>query len=165
VCLLTIAARPLCSHSRNSSCRNLHCRPTLIAGISLHSARRQTARVEIPSHRATAAVVNSISGLDRNLSMKFGPFSSVLTDIGQRTCFLIRTVRRRATFFCAPRGQTVKDDDALFSVEKSRTAVKEWLATERLEDEERPRYCPVHRCVHPAGPHHLLRQPEAPFLT
>ena len=68
---LVLPARAACNHSRNSSCRNLHCRPTLIAGISLHSAHRQTARVEMPSHLATAAVVNSISEFDSNFSMGF----------------------------------------------------------------------------------------------
>jgi hypothetical protein len=49
----------LCSHSRSSLSRNLHCRPILIAGISLHSAHRQTVRGAMPSHFATAAVVRS----------------------------------------------------------------------------------------------------------
>jgi hypothetical protein len=116
VCLLT-AARPLCSQSRNSSCRNLHCRPTLIAGISLHSARRQTARVDIPSHRATAAVLSSISGFDRNFSMKVGPCSSELADTGQRTHFPVRTVRCGSISFL-PGMVHRKNDDALSSLEK-----------------------------------------------
>src|SRR5262249_13729111 len=48
-----------CSQSRRSLSRNLHCRPILRAGISLHSAQRQTVRGAIPSHFATAAVVRS----------------------------------------------------------------------------------------------------------
>src|SRR5262245_28617770 len=46
----------LSSQRRSSSSRKRHCRPTFSAGISPHSAQKQTVRVEIPSHRATAAV-------------------------------------------------------------------------------------------------------------
>ena len=60
----TLAACGLSSHSRNSPSRNLHCRPILMAGISLHSAQRHSVRVATPSHFATAAVVRSGSRLD-----------------------------------------------------------------------------------------------------
>ena len=104
-----------CSHSRKSSCRNLHWRPTLIAGSSLHSAQRHTARVEIPSHRATAAVVRSISEFVSNLSMDF---ASVLLFV---RCFEGRVFpphgfHREGARYCSPligAGQ----DDASFSVE------------------------------------------------
>lgn len=60
----TLAACGLSSHSLNSPSRNLHCRPILMAGISLHSAQRHSVRVATPSHFATAAVVRSGSRLD-----------------------------------------------------------------------------------------------------
>jgi len=67
---LILPAAELRSHSPSSSCRNRHWRPTLIAGISLHSAQRQTARVDIPSHFATAAVVNNGSKLDNDFAIE-----------------------------------------------------------------------------------------------
>jgi hypothetical protein len=57
------------SHSHNSPSRNLHWRPILIAGISLHSAHRHTVRGAIPSHCATAAVVRNDSRFDSDLFM------------------------------------------------------------------------------------------------
>ncbi len=72
MCDFTRSAACECSSHCPSSCfRNLHCRPTLIAGISLHSAQRQTARVDIPSHFATAAVVSNGSKLDNDFPIRF----------------------------------------------------------------------------------------------
>jgi hypothetical protein len=67
----TLAACGLSIHSRNSPSRNLHCRPILRAGISLHSAQRQSVRVATPSHFATAAVVRSGSRLDDGFCIGF----------------------------------------------------------------------------------------------
>ena len=64
----TVESADLSSHSDTSSARNLHWRPTLIAGITLHSAHRQTARVEIPSQFATMAVVRRGSSQGKSRS-------------------------------------------------------------------------------------------------
>lgn len=57
------------SHLPNSFSRNLHCLPILIAGISSHSAHRQTVLADTPSHFATAAVVISGSRFKDNFSI------------------------------------------------------------------------------------------------
>jgi hypothetical protein len=44
------------SHRRISSSRKRHCLPIFSAGISPHSAQKQTVRGDIPNHRATVAV-------------------------------------------------------------------------------------------------------------
>ena len=80
----------VCSHSESSCCRNLHCRPILMAGSSLHSAQRQTARVEIPSHFATAAVVKRGSQLNSNFSM--GLFRYVERSVWRRWAELLAHV-------------------------------------------------------------------------
>src|SRR5262245_41100354 len=49
------------SHRRISSSRKRHCRPSFIAGISPHSAQKQTVRGDIPNHRATVAVERKLS--------------------------------------------------------------------------------------------------------
>src|SRR5207245_5734280 len=52
----TRVCAPFSIHRFTSSSRNRHWRPTLIAGISPHSAQKQTVRADTPNHRATAAV-------------------------------------------------------------------------------------------------------------
>src|SRR5215813_7559361 len=49
------------SHRRISSSRKRHCRPTFNAGISPHSAQKQTVRGDIPNHRATVEVERKVS--------------------------------------------------------------------------------------------------------
>jgi hypothetical protein len=71
-----LSAFGLRSHSHNSPSRNRHWRPILMAGISLHSAHRQTVRGAMPNHFATAAVVKNGSRFDNTFCMVVLGFGS-----------------------------------------------------------------------------------------
>ena len=89
--LFTLGESELSSHLANSLSRNLHWRPILIAGISLHSAHRQRVLVETPSHFETAAVVSNGSRIlfvNSSINEAFLPLSTRSLAVSSKDCVI-----------------------------------------------------------------------------